>query len=46
MHRGAIRIMIARKKIRGRKRIEKQKLAERQGQQSKRLLAENKGAKV
>ncbi len=46
MRRGSIRIMIARKKVRSRKRIERQKLAERQGQLSRRLLAENKGAKV
>jgi hypothetical protein len=46
MRRGTMKIMIARKKVRGRKRLERQKLAERQAQQSGRLLEENKGAKV
>ena len=41
-----MKIMIARKKIHNRKRIEKQKLAERQVQQFNRVLAENMGAKV
>jgi hypothetical protein len=38
MRRGSLKIVIARKKIRGRKKLEKQKLAERQGEQSSRLL--------
>ncbi len=38
------RIMIARKKIRGRKRRERQKLAEKQGQQSKRLFSRKEEA--
>ncbi len=46
MRRGTMKIMIARKKVRGRKRIERQKLAERQVQQYRRLLPEDTGAKV
>ncbi len=46
MRRGTMKIMKAKKKIRGRKRIERQKLSERQDQQFRRLLVENKGAKM
>ena len=46
MRRGTMKIMKARKKIRGRKRIERQKRSEREDQQFRKLLGEDKGAKV
>ena len=42
MRQRAKKIMIARKKVSGRKRSQRQKLTEKQGQQSKRLFSRKK----